>query len=86
MKKPLRAEIDFETRAGYIYYAAVQGHVTTTLDVWDHGRVAADLDNTGNVLAIEVLALDAETLEHARLFATERELEFPAHLEDLIAA
>jgi len=86
MKKPLSIEIDLQHRLGYVYYAQLEGHCAGTLDVWADGLVAADLDDDGNVLGIEVLGLDDETLQHAHDFAAAHDLEFPAHLSELVSA
>lgn len=79
MMKPLGVEIDFESKAGYVTYA--ERRVAETLDVWEEGTVAADLDAEGNVIGIEVLGLDAQTISRARAFAEEHDLAFPPHLD-----
>jgi len=79
MTKPLGVRVDLEANAGYVSYRL--GEVAGTLDVWHDGRVAADLDDAGNVLGIEVLGFDDKTLAQARMFAEDRGLAFPQHLE-----
>jgi uncharacterized protein YuzE len=79
MTKPLSVTVDLEVNAAYIRYA--EGQVAGTLDVWRDGWVAADLDENGRVLGIEVLDLDRETLHRARAYAQRHGLGFPAHLE-----
>lgn len=79
MTKPLSVRVDLETNAAYVRYA--EGEAAGTIDVWEDGWVAADVDQTGRVLGIEVLDLDSDTLEHARIFARSRDLAFPDHLE-----
>lgn len=79
MIKPVGLRVDLETDAAYIRYA--EGEVAGTIDVWQDGWVAADVDSAGRVLGIEVLDLDVETLERARRFAHEHELAFPDHLQ-----
>lgn len=79
MIKPVGLQVDLETDAAYIRYA--EGEVAATIDVWQDGWVAADVDGAGQVLGIEVLDLDLETLEHAREFARARGLAFPDSLQ-----
>lgn len=81
MQKPISVKLDLEAEAGYVRYA--EGDVAGTLDVWSDGTVAADLDDAGKVLGIEVLDFDDETLRAARSFAHNRGLSFP---EDLAKA
>jgi uncharacterized protein YuzE len=80
MKKPTSVEIDIQHRLGYVYYQESSKKVAETIDVWREGRVAADLDDAGNVVGIELLGFDDNTLEHARKFAAEHELAFPTNL------
>lgn len=79
MRKPTSIEIDFAANAGYVYYIP-RARIAETVDVWEQGQVAADLDDAGDVVGIELLGFDAETLEHARTFAAERDLAFPTNL------
>ena len=79
MTKPISVKVDLNANAGYIRYA--EGKVAGTLDVWSDGWVAADLDDDGRVLGIEVLSFDDETLGHAKKYAQSQGLAFPAHLE-----
>jgi len=78
MQKPISVEVDLDVEAAYVRYAA--GDVAGTLDVWHDGRVAADLDDAGTVLGIEVLGLDEAVLSEAHRFALSRDLAFPTHL------
>ncbi len=75
MTVPLKIEINPKAGAGYIHYSNAK--VVTTVDVWEDGQVAADLDATGAVVGIEVLDLDAETMRHARAFASDHDLLLP---------
>ena len=75
MINPETVEVDREVEAAYVRYA--KGVVAETVDVWEEGTVAADVDAAGNVLGIEVLGFDDETLWHARAFAQEHDLAFP---------
>jgi uncharacterized protein YuzE len=83
MTKPLGVEIDFESKAGYVTY--LDSKVAETVDVWEEGTVAADLDSEGKIVGIEVLGLDPEALSQARAYAQDHDLLFPPHL-DLIAS
>lgn len=83
---PTSIEIDFEAGAGYIYYQSGEPSSARTVDVWHDGRVAADYDVAGNLVGIEVLGFDRETLERARRFAHAAGLSFPAHLEGVLPA
>jgi uncharacterized protein YuzE len=80
VKLPTSVEIDIEEQFGYVYYVEDNPEVCETVDVWQEGRVAADLDAAGNVIGIEVLGLDSETLECARRYAAEHDLAFPDSL------
>ena len=78
MIQPLDVEIDEEAGAGYVRYA--RAAVAETVEVWEEGTVAADFDSAGNVLGIEVLGFGEDVLAHARAFAREHDLVFPAKL------
>lgn len=84
MVKPLDLRVDLETNAAYVRYA--DGSVAGTIDVWHDGWVAADVDEEGCIMGIEVLDLERETLEHARTFARTHGLAFPDHLEGVRAS
>jgi len=84
MIQPMGVRVDLTIDAGYVTYA--NGTVAETIEVWEEGRVAADVDHDDRVIGIEVLGLDPETLDHARSFATSRGLAFPAHLEGVASA
>ena len=79
MTKPLGVEIDFESKAGYVTYS--ESKVAETVDVWEEGTVAADLDSEGKIIGIEVLGLDPEALSQARAYAEDHDLAFPPHLD-----
>ena len=76
MTVPNNVELDLDAKAGYIR----DGEIAGTVDVWRDGRVAADVDADGNVLGIEILSFDAETLSKARTYAMEHGLAFPANI------
>lgn len=76
MKLPTSVEVDLEHQLGYVYYVE-DSEVAETVDVWQEGRVAADLDAAGDVIGIEVLGLESETLEHAQKYAADRGLALP---------
>lgn len=84
MRMPTAIEVDLEDRVGYVYYVT-EPKVSETVDVWRDGQVAADLDVSGNILGIEVLGLDDETLRHAREFASKRGLGFPVKLAEALS-
>lgn len=84
MVKPIDLRVDLETNAAYVRYA--DGNVAGTIDVWQDGWVAADVDERGIVMGIEVLDLERETLEQARDFAHAHGLAFPDHLEGVRAS
>lgn len=79
MIKPETVEVDGEVEAAYIRYT--RRDVAETIDVWGEGTVAADVDSIGNVIGIEVLSFDEQTLSHARVFAQEHDLAFPPRIE-----
>lgn len=76
MRQPIEVEVDRVNGLGYVRYIAGR-EVAETLVVWDDGSVAADVGDDGEVLGIEVLGLDSETLSRARAFAESRGLDFP---------
>ncbi len=78
MTHPIDVRIDDEAGAAYITY--VKGEVAETVEVWEEGSVAADVDSSGSILGIEVLGFDEEILSRARAFASENDLVFPARL------
>jgi len=84
MKRPRSMDIDFEVNAAYINYG--EGEVAGTVDVWKDGQVAADLDAEDQVLGIEVLGFDEETLKNARKFADAHDLAFPVNLRGVLVA
>lgn len=82
--KPIDLRVDLETNAAYVRYA--DASVAGTIDVWQDGWVAADMDGDAHVIGIEVLDLQPETLEHARQFAHAQGLAFPDHLDGIRAS
>ena len=85
MIRPISVRVDLHASAGYVEYVA-DVEVAGTEDVWHDGQVAADLDETGRVLGIEVLGFDNETLQRAREYAESKDLAFPPHLEGVLVA
>ncbi len=79
MIHPQGVEIDSESEAGYVCYSKTD--IAETVEVWEEGTVAADLDSNGNVVGIEVLSFDDETLSQARAYAREHDLVFPELFE-----
>lgn len=76
MKHLIKIDVDREAGAEYVQYLG-DAEVAGTLDVWHDGQVAADLDCDEQVIGIEVLGFDDETLAHAPEFAHKRGLGFP---------
>ncbi len=79
MIQPRTVQVDAESGAAYVTYAV--GIVAGTIEVWDYGQVAADVDDKDTILGIELLGLDAETIGHARNYATQHGLAFPESFE-----
>ena len=79
MIQPIDIEIDDEANAGYIRYA--KATVAETVEVWEEGTVAADLDSAGNVIGIELLGFEDDILAKAKAYAREHNLAFPANLK-----
>jgi hypothetical protein len=78
--------VDLNTTWAYIQYSHPIDHeIVGTLDVWQDGQVAADMDDGANVVGIEVLGFDQVTLAEARRFAEERGLEFPYNLKTFLS-
>ena len=78
MTKPIEVRVDLESECGYVAYSTRK--IAETRDLWEEGTVAADLDSDGGIVGLEVLELDRETLAHAREYAEENDLAFPAML------
>lgn len=79
MTNPQTVEIDSESEAAYVCYS--KADVAETVEVWEDGTVAADLDAWGKVIGIEVLSFDDETLLRARTYAEDHGLAFPSEFE-----
>lgn len=79
LTQPCQVERDDAIGAVYVYYSP-DAQSLATLDVWGDGAVAADLDAAGQVIGLEILSLDEQTLQQARTFAASRELAFPRNL------
>ena len=75
---PIDIRVDDEAGAAYVRYAS--GDVAETVEVFEEGTVAADVDSSGAILGIEVLSFDEDVLSQARNFASENDLIFPARL------
>ncbi len=85
MDKPIEIRVDAVANAGYVRYR--NGEVDETIDVHPTGAVAADVDVDGNVIGIEILAVDREELlVLAAQYATARGLAFPRDLAGVFAA
>lgn len=79
MIHPLDIAIDEEADAGYVRYA--NAVVAETVEVYEEGTVAADLDAGGNVIGIELLGFTDDILASARAYASDHDLVFPAELK-----
>jgi uncharacterized protein YuzE len=82
MTRPIEVKVDLEANASYVRYRRLvqDEHVDATHDLCADGSVAVDVDSGGNVLGIEVLGFDRETLEAAKRYAHEHRLAFPSDL------
>jgi len=79
MTKPIGVEVDLESKSGYVAYS--DRRIAETHEVWDEGTIAADVDAGGEIVGIEMLQLDRDTLSRARRYAEEHDLIFPAMLD-----
>lgn len=84
MKKPHTMEIDFKAHAGYVRYSGDK--IVGTIDVWADGQVAADLNTSDEIVGVEILGFDQETLDEARRFAVTRGLIFPIDAHGVLVA
>lgn len=85
MKEPISVDVDLTRGAGYVQYIE-DCDIAETIDVWRDGRVAADVSDDREIVGIELLYLDAETLSHARGFAVQANLAFPVDLAGNLTA
>lgn len=82
MTAPIAVAMDIEAGACYVRYS--DAPVARTIEVPPSATVAADLDEHGGVIGIELVRVaDAHDVEHARRFAEQRSLRFPANLSVL---
>ena len=84
MTSPISIRVDLQAKAAYINYS--DEAVVDTIDVWEDGQVAADIDMNGKVIGIEVLGFDDETLRQAHAYAEKNGLGFPANLAGVLVA
>jgi uncharacterized protein YuzE len=80
MEKPMSLHIDFDAEVGALGYLRFRPldagkHVARTQRVSD--AVFVDFNDESQILGIELLALDDESLDVARHFAAQHGLEFP---------
>jgi uncharacterized protein YuzE len=76
MAAPIHLAIDLE--AGVCYVRYLDAPVARTIEVPPSATVAADLDEHGAVIGIEIVRLgDRGDVARARRFAEERALSFP---------
>jgi uncharacterized protein YuzE len=82
MTAPIHVAMDLESGACYVRYS--DAPVARTIEVPPSATVAADLDERGGVIGIELVRVaDEQDVERARRFAEERSLRFPANLSAL---
>lgn len=85
MKEPIGVRVDLEVPAAYIKYS--KSSSTETRDIVEGGSVAYDLDDSGEIVGIEILWLDdVANIEAARTFAGRHGLAFPRDLGGNFAA
>lgn len=82
MTLPIEVKVDLEANASYVRYRRLLPgeHVAETVDVVDDGSVAADVDARGNILGIELLGFNGDTMITAQKFASDHDLAFPRDL------
>ena len=85
MKQPVSVDVDLVIKAAYVQYL-VDREVLETVDIWQHGQVAADLDADGQIIGIELLRIDESTVAQARAFAAKSGLAFPQNLAGNLVA
>jgi len=76
LKKPIKVTLDAGAGAAYIYY---------TFEKWAYSKhiytkdiVTVDLDENDDVIGIELLGFEDETVDAVRAYALSRSLEFPS--------
>jgi hypothetical protein len=78
MKSPINATIDYEVGAASIPYRSFEPDESTRMERVTFG-VRVEFSVRGDLLGIELLALDDAALAVAREFATKNDLTFPVN-------
>jgi hypothetical protein len=87
MRRPISMTLDFAQGVGYIVFRVLaEGETVSATRIAPGTDVCADRDAAGEIVGIELLALDGETLELADRFARENGMAFPRRLDMLISA
>jgi uncharacterized protein YuzE len=85
MTQPIKTSIDHEIGAAYVSYREIApGEATRTERVDFDVRV--DYNAAGDLLGIELLAVDEPAVALARDFAAKHDLAFPRDLSGLVPA
>lgn len=75
----IAVSVDLEAQAGYVrYHALPAGERARSKRISED--VVADYRENGELLGLELLALDGVAMEQARTFAASRNLAFPRDL------
>ena len=79
MTKYIGLKVDLAVQAGYVRYRAVPaGQRARSKRVSED--IVADYSEAGDVLGVELLALDESAMKQARAFAAKLDLAFPRDL------
>jgi uncharacterized protein YuzE len=86
MTEPISVRVDLKIPAAYVKYRV--GTSVETRDIIDGGTVAYDLNESGEIIGVEILGIDQSIhVETARQFAHDHRLAFPRDLGgNLVAA
>ena len=85
MLQYIGVNVDLEAQAGYVRYRSLpSGERARSERVGD--TVVADYAENGEVLGVELLALDDDSVAQARAFAAVHGLAFPRDLHGAIGA
>lgn len=77
MLRPTSLRADYETGTGYLRYRTLPSNVKVARNARISDDVVVDYNDLGEILGIELLALDDEALSVARGFAAANGLAFP---------
>ena len=80
----IAVSVDLEAQAGYVrYHALPAGERARSKRISED--VVADYRENGELLGLELLALDGAAMDQARTFAASRNLAFPRDLSGEVA-